>query len=156
MKLNKVLSKFSLCSDEMEAWTSAEVQQFLLKKKIRQRTTSTLFEAGISGVHLKNFNNNNYTDIGIPLADALIIPMLRDKYLKGGGSSQNEERQIPRRFGEPVGSKIKYKNGSILPCENSNYSLDEPLREFKEFSLGKNVYFLQIKRNMYLISIKLI
>ena len=65
-------------------------------------------------------------------------------------SKDKEIRQEPRIFGKTLVGK-KYKIGSILPCENSGWNLDVPIREFKSFALG-NV-FMNFCLILYILSV---
>nr|XP_047138971.1 uncharacterized protein LOC124814912 [Hydra vulgaris] len=124
---------------QMMSWDTTQVFNFLTNQNISSKNASILKDFELNGTHLSTFTLRDFIELetNIPRADLINIRNIRDKYLSGGLVTKNKERQVPRKFGEPVSSDLKYKLGSILPPENTNYSNEEPIREFKEFSLGK-------------------
>ena len=126
----------------MRSWTPDHVREFLINNKIKPAHAEALFEEVVRGEFLFSSEINDFRDLELPIpkSELILIIKAKENYLKGSNNGTNttkkEERQIPRQFGEPVGDVI-YKVGSILPCENTHFSLEEPLREFKAFSLGK-------------------
>ena len=127
----------------MRSWTPDQVKEFLIKNKIKPTHAQALYEEEVPGEFLFTSEINDFRDLElkIPRWELILIIKAKENYLKGVDNQKNntkkEEQQIPRKFGEPASKDIKYKVGSILPCENTQFSLEEPIREFKAFYLGK-------------------
>lgn len=129
----------------MRSWSPQDVKEFLLRNNIKSKHAQALYDCEVRGEFLYSANIPDFKDLelDIPMPELILIKKAKENYLKGTEKTSKEERQIPiRKFGEPVRDDLHYRLGAILPCENTNFSLEEPMREFKAFSLGKHANIL--------------